>query len=187
MIQFNGQMLSIRETRRNIWAESLLMTGATISCVQEVACNWEKKETSDPDLEWITVSVKGGTIFVFRPAANARAMAMVVQAWVVSTIVNIQARGRVAWIDIKWEGKKIIFATAHRPHSGLPEEEFGAALERLKVSRQGTQKNGCFLGIDANCLLGNREAEQKRGQCDKLWARKRERRWITEEDASWNG
>ena len=110
------------------------------------------KETSDPDLEWITFAVQGGTIFVFRPAANARAMAMVVPDWVVPTIVKIQARRRVAWIDVKWEGKKIIFATAHLPHSGLPEEEFGAALERLKVSRQGTKRNGYFLGMDANCI-----------------------------------
>ena len=30
-----------------------------------------------------------------------------------------------------------------------------AALERLKVSRQGTQNNGYYLGMDANCLFGN--------------------------------
>ena len=87
----------------------------------------------------------GRDIIVFRPAANARAMAMVVQDWVLPTIVNIQARGRVSWIDTKWEGNNIIFATAHLPHNGLSEEEFGAALERLKVSRQGTHNNGYFL------------------------------------------
>ena len=163
MIQFNGQMLSVRETRREIWASALLQTGATFSCIQEVACCWEK-ETADPDLEWITFAVKGGTIFVFRPAANARAMAMVVPEWVVPTIVKITARGRVAWIDVKWEGRQIRFATAHIPHSGLSEEDFGAALERLKLSRQGTKKGGYFLGMDANCLLGTQGEEKRHNQ-----------------------
>ena len=66
-------------------------------------------------------------------AANARAMAMVVPDWVVPTIVRVQARGRVAWIDVKWDGRRIRFATAHIPHSGLSEEDFGAALELVKI------------------------------------------------------